>query len=222
MLVPLFARAAALVAAFAFFAAAAHAGDFPDGVRDTLGPQFAPAPAQRNAKPAKRGPAAIDRLHFWNQVAVDASGLDHTPAAAGENRVFGEQLGPGRSSRAMAIVHIAVFDAVNAVEGGYQSYTGSPRAKHSASVDAAIATAAHDALVALYPSQAAQLDAILADDLSDIQGSANQKSDGIDVGRQAAAAILAMRANDGSHHSEPLWVDYAQDAAAGHWRQDPI
>src|SRR5438874_13075606 len=49
----------------------------------------------------------LDSLHRWNLIAINASGLDHTPVAPGENRVFGEQLGPGRSSRAMAIVHIA-------------------------------------------------------------------------------------------------------------------
>jgi hypothetical protein len=41
-----------------------------------------------------------------------------------EEHVFGEQLGPGRSSRAMAIVHIAMFDAINAIVGGYKSYSG--------------------------------------------------------------------------------------------------
>src|SRR5262245_62026026 len=50
------------------------------------------------------------RVRHWNHIAIDASGLDHTPVADGENRVFGENLGPGRSSRAMAIVHIAVFE----------------------------------------------------------------------------------------------------------------
>jgi hypothetical protein len=56
-------------------------------------------------------PGAVLR---WNQIAVDASGLDHTPLSEGEVRVFGHQLGPTRSSRAMAIVHIAMFDAINA------------------------------------------------------------------------------------------------------------
>ncbi len=82
------------------------------------------APPPRS--PARRGPLSIDRLRYWNQIAIDASGLDHTPVAPGETRVFGEQIGPGRSSRAMAIVHIAMFDAVNAVGGDYQSYTGLP------------------------------------------------------------------------------------------------
>src|SRR5436305_9119371 len=43
------------------------------------------------------------RLQHWNRVAIDASGLDHTPVSPDESRVFGEQLGPTRASRAMAI-----------------------------------------------------------------------------------------------------------------------
>ena len=59
--------------------------------------------------------ASTSWVHHWNHVAIDASGLDHTPVASGDTRVFGEQLGPTRASRAMAIVHIAVFEAVNAI-----------------------------------------------------------------------------------------------------------
>ena len=72
-------------------------------------------------------PGAVDAMHHWNHVAIDSSGLDHTPVAAGDPRVFGEQLGPGRSARAMAIVHIAIFDAVNAIAKRYRSYTGNRR-----------------------------------------------------------------------------------------------
>ena len=42
------------------------------------------------------------------------------------DRLFGEQYGPTRASRAMAIVHIAICEVVNAITGGYQSYTGLP------------------------------------------------------------------------------------------------
>ena len=69
-----------------------------------------------NAHGRVAGPLA--RLKDWNRIAIDASGLDHTPVAPGETRTFGEQLGPGRASRAMAIVHIAIFDSVNAIFGG--------------------------------------------------------------------------------------------------------
>src|SRR5678815_740560 len=61
----------------------------------------------------QHGNAAVDWIKRWNQIAINASGLDHTPVEPDEARVFGEQLGPGRSSRAMAIVHIAIFEAVN-------------------------------------------------------------------------------------------------------------
>src|SRR5437867_11045710 len=99
----------------------------------------------------KRRP--VDPVHRWNQVALDATGLDHTPVQPGENRVFGEQLGPGRASRAMAIVHIAIFDTINAVTGQYNSYTGIDSVPHPISIRAALAQAAHDTLVALFRSQ---------------------------------------------------------------------
>ena len=62
---------------------------------------------------------SLARLRHWNELAINASGLDHTPVAPGENRTFGEQVGPVRAARAMAIVHIAMFDAINAIEGKY-------------------------------------------------------------------------------------------------------
>jgi PAP2 superfamily len=178
-----------------------------------------PAPGQESAH---HRADSKSWLRYWNQVAIDASGLDHTPVAPGENRVFGEQIGPCRASRAMAIVHIALFDTLNAVFGGYHSYTGLPPAPGGTSTNAAIAQAAHDTLVALFPSQAPSFDARLADDLGLIPDG-GPKADGIDLGRRAAAAILALRANDGSQHPEPqLGVDYLYDNTPGEWLQDPI
>jgi hypothetical protein len=204
----------------------AWAQEFRDGVRDTLGQPFsARSQAPQPPKPAPPGSGSdtLLRLRFWNRVAVDASGLDHTPVAPGENRVFGEQLGPGRSSRAMAIVHIAMFDAIDAVVGGYRSYT-SVAAPKGTSVDAAIAQAAHDTLVALYPSQYTALDSVLAVDLASVQNaSPTTLANGIDLGQRAAAAILAQRANDGSQFAEPrMGIDYIASDAPGKWRQDPI
>ena len=65
----------------------------------------------------------VGRVKHWNEISIDASGLDHTPVAPGDPRVFGEQLGPGRSARAMAIVHIAIFEVVNSVMRRLQSYS---------------------------------------------------------------------------------------------------
>jgi PAP2 superfamily len=189
-----------------------------DDFHDALGPNFNAGSVVPPAGPQK----GLDTIGRWNEVAINATGLDHTPVAPGENRVFGEQLGPGRSSRAMAIVHIAIFDAVNAVVGGYKSYTGVQAIHRPISVDAAAAQAAHDTLAALYPSQSAAFDAYLTDDLGQIKN-ASEKNNGIDLGRRAAAAILSLRVGDGSQAVDPhLNVDYFTSDLAGHWRQDPI
>jgi hypothetical protein len=199
---------------------------FPRGHHDALGPRFEVAPqlsggVRRRAPP--RATETLERLLRWNQIAIDASGLDHTPVQPGEERVFGEQLGPGRSSRAMAIVHIAMFDAVNAIAGGYRGYAGVGPAAENASMDAAIAQAAHDTLVAVFPSQAATFDQQLAEDLDDIRVGGRHKEQGVEVGRRAAAAILALRATDGSQHAEPqVGVDHMPSNEPGHWRQDPV
>ena len=127
------------------------------GFNDVFGPLFHPAPGIPHPGGPRRG---LDSLHRWNVIAINASGLDHTPVAPGENRVFGEQLGPGRASRAMAIVHIAMFDALDAVVGGYTSYTGTQAPHGPMSVDAAISQAARDTLAAMFPSQTATFDAL--------------------------------------------------------------
>jgi hypothetical protein len=161
-------------------------------------------------------------VRHWNEIAIDASGLDHTPVQPGENRVFGEQIGPGRSSRAMAIVHVAMFEAVNAIAGGYESYVGLARAERGTAAKAAVAQAAHDTLAALFPSQASRFDSLLAADLAKVKNTL-ARAKGVDLGRRAAAAILAMRANDGSNHPEPrVGVDYITSDQPGRWRQDPI
>jgi hypothetical protein len=164
----------------------------------------------------------LDTIRRWNEIAIDASGLDHTPVSPGENRVFGEQLGPGRSSRAMAIVHIAMFDTVNSVVGGYESYTGIRAPSGPLSMPAAISQAAHDTLAALFPSQTASFNARLAEDLRKIRN-AKARANGVALGSRAAAAILALRANDGSAKPEPLvGTEHITSDLAGHWRQDPI
>ncbi len=205
---------------------AASADNRSGGVRDKLGPLFNPEHrsdgAPRHSRRHWSGSASAVRR--WNEVAIDSSGIDHTPVAAGESRVFGEQLGPGRSARAMAIVHIAIFDAVNAIAGGHDSYTDSPRARRPASIDAAVAQAAHDTLLAMFPSQTASLADLLAEDLARLRAvPPDVKAAGIELGRQAAAAILSLRADDGAQHAEPrMGADYIPGTLAGQWRQDPV
>ena len=196
-----------------------------NSVADTLGPHFQPDAGHAIPDLRRRPRPPFDPANWvkhWNDIAVDASGLDHTPVTAGEQRVFGEQLGPGRASRAMAIVHIAVFEVVNAVEGGYKSYVGLPPVGLTVSLHAAVAQAAHDTLVALFPSQTRTFDDLLADDLKQIL-EGRLKANGVALGRQAAAAILAMRSTDGAQHAEPrLGIEFQTSNDPGKWRQDPI
>src|SRR5262245_60257637 len=212
---------AALLAAFIFSSGGSlWAQGFPRGHRDALGPRFRAAPG--GSKIPGRQDGDIDSVRHWNQIAIDASGLDHTPLTEGETRVFGEQYGPTRSSRAMAIVHIAIFDAVIAITGGYRSYTGISPAPQDTSLDAAVAQAAHDTLNVLFPSQAPNFDTALDDDLK-LVSNGLAKNRGIDLGHRAAAAILELRANDGSDHTEPrVGVDYITGDEHGEWRQDHI
>ena len=204
-------------------AAQAARHGFPGGIKDALGPAFEPQSSSQSLRSRRfHGADPMSRLRHWNAVAIDASGLDHTPVVGTETRIFGEQLGPGRSSRAMAIVHIAVFEAVNAIAGGFTSYVGLEPPDRNASLSAAIAQAAHDTLAALYPSQREDFADQLAADLGRApHGSA--KAAGIAAGAQAAAAILSARVGDGADHPEPrVGIEWTMTGEAGHWAQDPI
>jgi hypothetical protein len=90
------------------------------------------------------------------------------------------------------------------------------------SMDAAIACAAHDTLVELYPSQTSHCDELLHEDLSTIPGGV-EKQRGEALGAAAAARMLRLRARDGAGHTEPLLnVDFFPGDKPGQWRQDPI
>jgi hypothetical protein len=186
--------------------------------REFFGPRFqggqdAPRPERSRRE---------DAVRRWNEILLAANALDHTPVAPGESRVFGEQAGPHRTSRAFAIVHIAIFDAVNAIAGGHRSYTGLPPAAGDISMHAAIAQAAHDTLVALYPSQKPSFDELLAEDLDQIRDRQARRR-GTALGSRAANAILALRTNDGSQFAEQLYgSEYLPVPGPGKWRQDPI
>jgi hypothetical protein len=193
----------------------------PERQHEVFGPFY--HPSQHPAAGHRHGPrAGLDAVRRWNEIALIATGIDHTFAAEGEDRVFGEQFGPCRASRAMAIVHIAMFDAANAVVGRYESYTGVGAPSGPISARAAIAQAAHDTLRALFPSQAQQFAGWLAEDLDAIHNP-RAKTAGIELGQSVAAAILELRAHDGSHHDDPLMNEqYIPDPLPGRWRQDPV
>lgn len=186
------------------------------GSRSIFGPRYhsvvAPQPPANTQNP--------DPVHRWNEIAINATGLDHTNAV-----LYGQQLGPGRSSRAMAIIHIAIFNAINSLIGDHQNFAGvapSEVPQGPVSWEAAVAQAAHDTLVAVYSAQSVSFDNWLAQDLAAITNS-TQRANGVLFGHRVAAAVLASRVGDHSEVPEPhLGVDYFPSNLAGHWRQDPI
>jgi hypothetical protein len=115
----------------------------------------------------------------------------HTLAAAGTAK-----LPPPVTNLYMAMVHGAMYDAVNAIAGRYQPYLPGLDADPSASKVAAAATAAHGVLAGSFPDQAADLDALLETSLASV-GDGAAKDAGMAVGEAAAAAMLAAREGDG-------------------------
>jgi hypothetical protein len=124
---------------------------------------------------------------------------------------------PQVQSRSFAIVHGALYDAVNAIAGTpYQPYLVAPRANGHESKAAAVATAAHQTLLFLYPGQQAALQTQYDDYLAGIPDGPSKRR-GIAVGEQAAAAMVAARQGDGAFGSE-AWVVGTQP---GQWRPTP-
>lgn len=125
--------------------------------------------------------------------------------------------GPTVAYLHFAMVQGAVYDAVNAIEGGYQAYLEAPAvADPGDSAPAAVATAAHGVLVGLFPAQQASLDAKLAASLEQIPDG-EAKTGGIEVGAAASATMLAARTNDGRF--SPFTVVEGFDP--GEWRRTP-
>ena len=122
--------------------------------------------------------------------------------------------GPQLSVPNMAMVHGAVYDAVNAIDGGHEGYLLTSRvATPSDSKEAAAATAAYKMLSHLAPTQQATFDAQYTASLMAIpDGSA--KTRGIAVGNAAAAAMIAARTDDGRFGS----FRFAVGTLPGQWR----
>jgi hypothetical protein len=100
-------------------------------------------------------------------------------------------------TRAYAMTHAAIHDALNAISRRYRPYVYDATAPLNASPDAAVATAAHDVLIVVFPNQKNSLDSTYQNYISNLpQGNATNL--GITLGQAAAAAMLALRSNDGS------------------------
>ena len=124
---------------------------------------------------------------------------------------------PFASARFAAITQLAVFEAVNAITGEYRPYLGTISAPAGASAEAAAAAAAHGVLEAYFPAKAAALDLALAASLAPIpDGPA--KTNGIVTGEAAAAAMVALRADDGSAVAQ-FYLPTSSDP--GQWQLTP-
>ena len=156
---------------------------------------------------------SADAVLDWNAVALEAQANDHTPSIVAK----ADQGGPTKSARALAIVHAAIYDAVNSIDQSYTPYLVTKTFSKIASIDAAVAQAAHDALVALYPSQKTMFDTALRESLADIRNGVSETL-GRSAGRFVARAILAARQTDGSE----ITVDYTEGTAPGEHRVDPL
>lgn len=159
-----------------------------------------------------------NQVAHWNNVALEATRLDHTAPTDSSRTTFKEQAGPVRTARALAIAHIAMYDAVQSIARKYKTYTTIGDQTTTANKDVAAAQAAHDTLVALYPAQTAYFNGELNNDLRAVQDS-TEKTEGIRIGKLAAQLILNDRQADGSANSE---VGYTPSGAYLRWASDPI
>jgi membrane-associated phospholipid phosphatase len=133
-------------------------------------------------------------------------------------RTPGAQPATVHPTRSFAIMHAAVYDAVNSIDGTHQAYLVQlERVSRQASQEAAAAAAAHDVLLRLYPTFQAALDAQLEQSLAQI-ADGKEKTQGIDVGVAAAEAILSLRSDDGSA-AQP--IPYVFGTAPGAYQSTP-
>jgi hypothetical protein len=151
------------------------------------------------------GPNAVS---YWNEVA---SNTVNVPAAATGTP---EEQRPN-SSADLATVHVAIYDAVMAIAGTHEPYAATPAsAAGDASQEAAIATAAYRVLLGLFPARSAQYQAAYDTFMAGI-GDGAAKTKGAAIGAEAAAGILALRANDGR---SIVLAAYAPGTAPGRFR----
>ncbi len=124
---------------------------------------------------------------------------------------------PPAAQRAVAIVQVAMFDAVNAIAGRYRPYLAQLPAAATASKEAAAATAAGSVLAGLHPQAQAELKAAMTGYLSNI-ADGDAKSEGIRLGEAVAAKILEARAKDGADAADT----YRPKAKPGVYVPTPI
>jgi hypothetical protein len=178
-------------------------------------PRLKPRPQQRRLEleqlEDRCTPSVVDPILEWNANAIEVNRVSYSGG------VVNDEIGPTRSSRALAIEHVAMFDAWNSIHRQYTPYLAMAPNANGASDEAAVAQAAHDTLLAMYPSQQAFIDTALANSLALVPDN-TPKTRGIAVGKFVADAILAARAGDGSQ----IPGVYTPDGLPGHHVADPL
>lgn len=158
----------------------------------------------QDTKEATTNPPGENVVLQWNRVLQETV------------RTPGQQPATIFPIRSFAMMHAAIFDAVNSIDGSYTPYLTDVPGTGRASQEAAAAQAAHDVLVALYPTREAIFKNELSDSLNGIP--ANRAYQGIRVGRIAAAHLLAVRANDGWNAPLPPFI---LPTTPGNWQPTP-
>jgi Vanadium chloroperoxidase N-terminal domain/PAP2 superfamily len=179
-----------------------------------------PSPHRRGCRLALEGLEercllSADPVLFWNQVALQAAVTDHGISAPGL------QFGPTRTSRALAIVSGAVYDAVNSIHPQASPYLIQMPAPRNASIDAAVAEAAYTTLVNLYPYQQPYFQTQLKASLQGLP--LVPMLEGLVVGGVVGADYNLTRADDGSQIDAPgHQPPYTYGQQPGQWRADPL
>ncbi|HKP67814.1 MAG TPA: vanadium-dependent haloperoxidase [Pyrinomonadaceae bacterium] len=119
--------------------------------------------------------------------------------------------------RSYAMMHAAIFDAVNSIDRTYSAYLTDVPGTKNASIEAAAAQAAHDVLVGLYPTRASIFDTEFAASIEGIDQ--YRVMQGVRVGQRVAAAMLAARANDGWSVTPPA---YNLPSTPGNWQPTSV
>ncbi len=138
----------------------------------------------------------------WNALVLQAIQKDRTA--------------PPLAARNLAIVHSAIYDAVNAIERDYRVYQVDATAPEGANIEAAAVGAAHRTLLSLYPLQKDSFDNALVNSLAAIADGAAE-GDGLALGVEVAEAILAERQQDGA----TVIPAYSPSTEAGRWQPTP-
>jgi hypothetical protein len=150
--------------------------------------------------------------HRGDQVPVAAAAQTTNPVIQWNKtllvivRTAGAQPATVHPTRSFAILHAAIYDAVNAIDRTHRPYLVRLKGvSRFASQEAAAASAAHEVLVTLYPTFQATLDTQLLQSLAQIPDGPD-KMEGVEVGKTVADQILTARKNDGSDAAPILFV----------------